>query len=120
MPKDVYESLNLWELSIGGEEISLTNNSTLFPIRIAEGVFTKILWKMVSTDYLVIECVGNGQITFGRSLLKLMGAVIDVGKGTMKFTSPSGNHHVFPIGKSKGKRGRRKASRDPNASFENT
>jgi hypothetical protein len=43
---------------------------------------------MVSTDYLVIECVGNGQITLGRSLLKLMGAVIDVGKGTMKFTSP--------------------------------
>jgi hypothetical protein len=41
-------------------------------------VFTKILGKMVSTDYLVIECVGNGQITLGRSLLKLMGAVIDV------------------------------------------
>jgi hypothetical protein len=112
--------MNLWELSEGGEEISLTNNSTIFPIGIAEGVFTKILGKMVSTDYLVIECVGNGQITLGRSLLKLMGAVIDVGNGTMKFTSPSGNHHVFPRGKSKGKRGRRKASGDLNASFENT
>jgi hypothetical protein len=32
MPKDVYESLNLWKLSEGGEEISLTNNSTLFPL----------------------------------------------------------------------------------------
>jgi hypothetical protein len=117
MSKDVYESLNLWELSPGGEEISLTNISTLFPIGIAEGVFTKILGKMVSIDYLVIECVENGQITLGRSLLKLMGAVIDVGKGTMKFTSPSGNHHVFPRGKSKGKRGRRKASGDLNASF---
>jgi hypothetical protein len=105
MPRYVYESLNLWELSEGGEEISLTNNSTLFPVGIAEGVFTKILGKMVSTDYLVIECVGNGQITLGRSLLKLMGAVIDVGKGTMRFTSPSGNHHVFPRGMSKGKRG---------------
>jgi hypothetical protein len=62
---------------------------------------------MVSTDYLVIECVGNGQITLGRSLLKLLG---DVGKGTMKFTSPPGNRHDFPNGKSKGKRGRRKAS----------
>jgi hypothetical protein len=112
--------MNLWELSIGGEEISLTNNSTLFPIGIAEGVFTKILGKMVSTDYLVIECVGNGQITLGRSLLKLMGAVIDVGKGTMKFTSLSGNHHAFPGGKIKGKRGGRKASGDLNASFENT
>jgi hypothetical protein len=106
MPKDVFESLNLWELSEGGEEVSLTNNSIIFPIGIAKGVFTKILRRMVSTDYLVIECVGNGQITLGRSLLKLMGAVIDVGKGAMKFTSPSGNHHVFPRGKIKGKRGR--------------
>jgi hypothetical protein len=112
--------MNLWELSAGGEEISVTNNSTLFPIRIAKGVFPKFLGKMVSTDYLVIECVGNGQITHGRSLLKLMGAVIDVGKGTMKFTSPSSNHHVFPRGKSKGKTGRRKASGDLDASFENT
>jgi hypothetical protein len=103
MPKDVYESLNLWKLSEGGEEISLTNNSTLFPIGIAKGVFTKILGKMVSTDYLVIECVGNGQVTLGRSLLKLMGAVIDVGKDTMRFTSPSGNRHVFPRSKGKGK-----------------
>jgi hypothetical protein len=59
MPKDVYESLSLWKLSEGGEEISLTNNTTIFPIGIAEGVFIKILGKMVSTDYLVIECVGK-------------------------------------------------------------
>jgi hypothetical protein len=49
--KDVYESLNLWGLSEGGEEISLTNNSTIFPIGVAEGVFTKILGRMVSTCY---------------------------------------------------------------------
>jgi hypothetical protein len=83
-------------------------------------VFTKILGRMVSTDYLVIACVGNGQITLGRSLLKLMGAVIDVGKGTMKFTSLLGNHHDFTKGKSKGKRGRRKASGLNASSFENT
>jgi hypothetical protein len=120
MPKDVYESLNLWRLSEGGEEISLTNNSTILPIGVAEGVFTKILGRMVSTDYLVIECVGNGQITLGRSLLKLMGAVIYVGKGTMKFTSPPGDHHVFPRGKSKGKRGRRKAFGLNSSPLENT
>jgi hypothetical protein len=110
MPKDIYESLNLWGLSEGGEGISLTNNFIIFPIGVAQEVFTKILEKMVSTDYLVIEYVGNGQITLGRSLLKLMGAIIDVVKGTIKFTSPLGNHHEFPKGKSKGKRGRRKAS----------
>jgi hypothetical protein len=124
MPKDVYESLNLWVLSAGGEEVSLTNNSTIFPIGIAEGVFTKVLGRMVSTDYLVIECVGKGRITLGRSLLQLLGAVIDVGKGTIKFTSPPRNRHEFPKSKSKvknkGKRGRRKASGDLNASFENT
>jgi hypothetical protein len=86
MPKDIYESLNLWGLSEGGEGISLTNNSIILPIGVAEGVFTKTLGRMVPTDYLVIECVGNGQITLGRSLLKLLGAIIAVGKGTMKFT----------------------------------
>jgi predicted aspartyl protease len=121
MPKDVYESLNLWGLSEGGEEISLTNNSTIFSIGVDEGVFTKILGRMVSTDYLVIECVGKGQITLGRSLLKLLGVMIDVGKGNIKFTSPQCNRHEFPKGKSKGKRGRRKASIELNApSFENT
>jgi hypothetical protein len=120
MPKDVYESLNLWKLSEGGEEISLTNNATIFSVGIAEGVFTKILGRMVSTDYLVIECVGKGQITLGRSVLKLLGATIDVGKGTIKFTSPPCNNHVFPRVKSKGKKGRRKASGNLNASFENT
>jgi hypothetical protein len=116
MPKDVYESLSLWKLFEGGEEISLTNNATIFPVRIAEGVYTKVLGKMVSTDYLVIECVEKGQITLARSLLKLLGAIIDVGKGTIRFISPPCNNHVFPKVKSKGKRGRRKVPVDPNAS----
>jgi hypothetical protein len=79
-------------------------------------VFTKILGRMVSTNYLVIECVGKGQITLGRSLVKHLGEIIDVGKGTMKFTSPPGNHHEFP----KGKRGRRKASGVAASSLKNT
>jgi hypothetical protein len=52
MPKDIYESLGTCK---GGEEISLTNNSIILPIGVAEGVFTKILGRMISTDYLVIE-----------------------------------------------------------------
>jgi hypothetical protein len=116
MPKDVYESLSLWKLSEGGEEISLTNNATIFPVGIAEGVFTKVLGRMISTDYLVIECVGKGQITLGRSLLKLLGAAIDVEKGNIRFISPPCNSHVFPRVKSKGKKGRHKARADPSAS----
>jgi hypothetical protein len=81
---------------------------------------TKIFGKMVSTDYLVIKCVGKGQIRLGRSLLKLMGATIDVGKGTIKFTTPPCNNHVFPRVKSEGKRGRHKVLVDLNASFKNT
>ena len=51
--------MNIWGLSKGGEETFLANNATISPIGIAQGVFTKILGKMVSTDYLVIECVGK-------------------------------------------------------------
>jgi hypothetical protein len=120
MPKDVYESLSLWKLSEGGEEISLTNNATIFPIVIAEGVYTKVLGRIVSTDYLVIECVGKGQITLGRSLLKLLGAIIDLGKGNIRFISPPCNSHVFPRVKSKGKKGRHKVPVDANASLDIT
>jgi predicted aspartyl protease len=116
IPKDVYESLSLWKLSEGGEKNSLTNNATIFPVGIAEGVHTKVLIRMVSTDYLVIECVGKEQITLGRSLLKLLGAIIDVRKGTIRFISPPCNSHVFPRVKCKDKKGRSKASVDPNAS----
>jgi hypothetical protein len=116
MPMDVHESLSLWKLSEGGEEISLTNNATIFPDGIAKGIYTKVLGRMVSTDYLIIECVGKGQITLGMSLMKLLGAVIDVGKGNIRFIYPPCNSHVFPRVKSKGKKGRRKAPVDPNAS----
>jgi hypothetical protein len=56
----------------------------------------------------------------GRSLLKLLGAIIDVGKGTMKFTSPPVNRHDYPKGKSKGKICRHKASGLDASSLENT
>ena len=35
MPRDIYESLNLWGLSEGGEEICLTNNAIILPLGIA-------------------------------------------------------------------------------------
>jgi hypothetical protein len=116
MPKDVYEFLSLWKFFEGGEGISLTNNTTIFPIGIAKGVFTKVLGRMISTDYLIIECVGKGEITLGRSLLKLLGAVIDVGKGNIRFISPPCNSHVFPRVKRNGKKGRHKAPADPSTS----
>src|SRR3954469_9737457 len=31
IPKDIYESLSLWVLYKGGEEISLTNNANFYP-----------------------------------------------------------------------------------------
>ena len=93
----------------GGERIPLTNNTFIKSIGIAEGVHTKIVGSMVSTDYLIIECTGKGQITLGRSLLKLLGAKIDVGKGIMTVNSPPGTSHFFPKKISKGKRGRQKA-----------
>jgi hypothetical protein len=41
MPKDVYESLDLWKLSEGGEGISLTNNATIFPVGIVKEYLQK-------------------------------------------------------------------------------
>ena len=102
MPKSIHESLKLWGVDEGGEEITFIDNSVIIPKGIAADVHTTILGRTISIDYLVIECVGTGQITLGRSLLKLLGAVIDMGEGTLKFTSTPGGRHIFP--KSKGKK----------------
>lgn len=126
MPKDIYDSLNLWGLLMCEEKITLANNATISPIGVAEGVFTKILGITISTDYLVIECVGKGQITLGRSLLKLMGAKLYLGKGTMVFTSPPGGYHSFPIKKDNKKKNKKRRHRNRGlidvdaSSFENT
>jgi hypothetical protein len=123
MPKSIYESLTLWGLVEGGEGITLIDNSVIIPKGIAAGVHTTILGRTISIDYLVIECVGTGQITLGRSLLKLLGAVIDVGEGTLKFTSTPGGRHVFPKSKSKkkNKKGRCKTQGNVGApSLDNT
>ena len=124
MPTSIYEPLKLWGLSDCGERITLTDNTAIFPVGETEGVFTTFLGRTVSTDYLVIECAGTGHITLGRSLLKLMGAVIDVGKGTLKFTASPGCGTLFskPNGKPKSKRSKRKGPIDLDvlSSFGNT
>src|SRR5215203_3393340 len=101
MPKSIHKSLKLWEFAEGGEGITLIDNSVIIPKGIAAGVHTTILGRTISIDYLVIKCAGTGQITLGRSLLKLLGAVIDMREGTLKFTSTPGGRHVFPKPKSK-------------------
>ena len=74
---------------------------------------------MICTDYLVIECAGKGQITLGRSLLELLGEIIDVEKGTMHLSSPP-NNHIFPKVKNKRKRGKGKTFGFNASSFDNT
>ena len=107
MPMNIYESLNLWELSKYGSCITLVDNTAKLPKGVAEGVYTKLLGITVSIDYHVIECAGEGQITLGRSLLKLFGATIDMGQGIMRFISSPGSNHKFPKVKNKGKRAKR-------------
>ena len=108
MPKDIFDSLNLWELSKCEDCIILGDNTIKLPRGVAEGVFTKLLGITISIDYLVIECAGVGQITLGRSLLKRFGTIIDVGQGTMNFASSPMCNQVFPKDKGKGKRAKRK------------
>ena len=120
MPKSIYESLTLWGLTEGGEGITLTDNSVIIPKGIAAGVHTTILGRTISIDYLVVE---TGKLTLGRSLLKLLGAVIDVGEGTLKFTSIPGGNHIFPKpkGKKNNKKGKGKAQGKVNtSSLDNT
>jgi hypothetical protein len=120
MPKDICESLNLWGLIDEGEEIPFADNTTISPVGVAKGVFTQVMGRMASIDYFVIECAGTGRVTLRRSLLQLMGAVIDVGTGIMKFTTSPCGRYVFPkVKKNKGKK-KKKRARRPNDDNVNT
>ena len=59
MPKYIHASLNTWGTVEGGEEVTLTDNTIIQPIGVAEGVYTTLLGRTVSTDYHVIECAGT-------------------------------------------------------------
>jgi hypothetical protein len=54
MPKDVYESLSLWKLSEGGEEISLTNNATIFPLGICN---IPRFYQILGEFFLLLFCL---------------------------------------------------------------
>ena len=50
MPKYIHASLKTWGIVEGGETITLTDNTTIQPIRGAEGLFTTLLGRTVSTN----------------------------------------------------------------------
>lgn len=120
MPKSIYVSLKLWDLSKCGIHITLADNSIKTSLGVAEGIFTKIMGATVSIDYHVIECVGEGHITLGRSLLKLFRAFIDMNKGTLRLYTPLKSRHIFPQLESKKKSKRAKAKSVDFSTLDNT
>ena len=119
MPMNIYDSLSLWGLSKSEAFIILADNSIKMPMGIDEGVFTKLMRMTVSIDYHVIECAGKGHITLGRSLLKLLGAVIDMNHGILRISSPNGKH-TFPKVKVKKRSKRSKGNNVDVSSLDNT
>ena len=104
MPKRIYDSLNLYELSKSETFVTLADNSIKLSFGTTQGVVTKIKGVFTPTDYHVIECVGNGSITLGRGLLRQLGAVIDMGEATLKFKPPYCLHHFPNAPKAKAKK----------------
>ena len=112
MPKRIYDSLNLYELAKSKTFVTLADNSIKLCFGTTQGVVTKILGVFAPIDYHVIECVGEGSITLGRGLLKQLGAVIDIGQGTLRLKPPYCLHRFphAPRVKAKKKNKRSKAN----------
>ena len=70
-----------------------------------EDVQTKFCGNLFSIDYYVVECIGEGIITLGRSFLKPAGAIINMHERVVTFRS-TGWHHIFPKGHGKNIKGR--------------
>ena len=67
MPKSNYDSLKLWGLSESTSYLKLADNSNKSPFGKVEDVHTNFCGNLLPIDYYVIECIGEGQITLGRS-----------------------------------------------------
>jgi hypothetical protein len=86
MPRDVFEKLRL-PLEPMGMCLELGDNSTRYPLGIAEDVPVKVEHHFIPVDFVVLD-MGEREkppLILGRPLLKTVGAIIDVGKGEIKF-----------------------------------
>jgi hypothetical protein len=86
MPRDVFEKLHL-PLESTGMCLELGDNSTRYPLGIAEYVPVKVGHHFITVDFVVLE-MGEREkppLILGRSFLKTVGATIDVGKGEIMF-----------------------------------
>ena len=108
MPKSIYDSLDLWGLSKCGIPLILADNSIKNPLGIAVAIYTRFSRKVIPIDYYVIECEGEGQIIVGRTFLRLVGAVIHMREGIVRFNSIIKSSHTFPTNTSKGNKSKGK------------
>ena len=97
MPETIYKSLGLWGLSESASYLKLADNSSRVPLEKIEDVQTKFCRNSFPIDYYVVECIGEGQITLGRSFLKSVGAIINMHEGVVTLSSTRGRH-IFPKG----------------------
>jgi hypothetical protein len=86
MPRDVFEKLRL-PLEPTGMCLELGDNSTRYPLGIAEDVPVKVGHHFILVDFMVLEMGEREKPTLilGRPFLKTVGATIDVGKGEIMF-----------------------------------
>jgi hypothetical protein len=86
MPRDVFEKLRL-PLEPTGMCLELGDNSIRYPLGIAKDVPVKVGHRFIPVDFVVLE-MGEREkppLILGRPFLKTVGAIIDVGKGEIKF-----------------------------------
>jgi hypothetical protein len=86
MPKDVFEKLRL-PLEPTGMCLELGDNSIRYPLGITEDVPVKVEHHFTPIDFVVLEIREREKLPLilGRPFLKTVGAIIDVGKGEIKF-----------------------------------
>jgi hypothetical protein len=86
MPRDVFKKLRLL-LEPTGMCLELGDNFIRYPLGIAEDVPVNVGYHFIPVDFVVLEMGERDKppLILGRPFLKTVGAMIDVGKGEIKF-----------------------------------
>jgi hypothetical protein len=104
MPRKVYDMLGLPPLETCYFDVSLANVAKTKPLERIYDVLIMVNNNLVPVDFLVmdVECNASCPIILGRPFLRIVGAIIDMKGGTIKYQFPlkKGMEH-FPKNRKK-------------------
>jgi hypothetical protein len=94
MPRKIYDMLDLPPLENCYYDVPIADVAKKKPLGRINNVIIVVNNNLIPVDFLVmdVECHASCPIIFGRPFLRMVGAIIDMREGTIKYQFPLKKH----------------------------